>query len=144
MKVQIYTLFMTCLIVFSCSGTRKLSSSKSSPTAPSNAFQFIEVSKDKTYGYTEGNPIKVGGVKNNEGPLNERRFLDVLAGPEGEILSYNRQGSCCPFPSENGFMGNGLLDIYEITWKGQDEPVILYINMYDYEPLKVPVGFTRR
>ena len=107
-------------------------------------FLITEVSKDETYGYTQENPIMVGGVTTNEGPLNERRFLNALAGPNGESISYNRQGSCCHFETENGFMGGGLLDMYEVTWSGQKEAVILYINMYDPGELKAPVGFTIR
>ncbi|WP_255345422.1 hypothetical protein [Pontibacter sp. BAB1700] len=39
-------------------------------------------------------------------------------------------------------MGGGLLDKYSITYEGLAEPIILYINMYDSDKLKVPVGFT--
>ena len=41
---------------------------------------------DKTYGYTEKNPIKVGGGEN--GPANERKYLNSLTGPNGEKVSY--------------------------------------------------------
>ena len=41
-------------------------------------------------------------------------------------------------------MGKGLLDRYKVTWQGQTKEVILYINMYDYEPLEAPLGFTIR
>jgi len=98
------------------------------------------VSTDNTYGYTEGNPIKVGGTES--GPANERKYLNTLAGPNGEEISYVRVGSCCPFNTPNGLMGGGLLDRYEIKWSGQTAPVYLYLNMYDKEELKAPVGFT--
>jgi len=107
-----------------------------------NTFLITELSTDKTYG-TEKNPIKVGGDENS-GPSNERRFLNALAGPNGEKISYTRKGSCCHFETPNGFMGGGLLDMYEITWPGQKKPVMLYINMYDPGELKCPVGFTLR
>lgn len=106
----------------------------------SNSFLLTEISKDKTYGYTKKNPIKVGGV--NDGPINERRYLNALSGPNGETVHYQRQRSCCAFKTKNGIMGSGLLDIYEIRYDGLEEPIILYINMYDYEELKAPVGFT--
>lgn len=98
------------------------------------------ISTDKTYGYTQENPIKVGGTES--GPANERNYLDKLAGPNGESISYVRVGSCCPFKTPNGLMGGGLLDRYEIKWDGQSAPVYLYINMYDKDVLKAPVGFT--
>jgi hypothetical protein len=108
-----------------------------------NEYTFVitESSDDKSYGYSQSNPIMVGGVNSEEGPLNERRFLNALSGPGGEEIRYERKGSCCSFASKNGFMGTGLLDRYEITWQGQREPVMLYINMYDPGKLKCPVGF---
>jgi len=127
-----------------CSGTKNLTRNAPLASPPSGAFDFTEVSTDKSYGYSSKNPIMVGGSAENEGPRNERRFLDVLAGPNGEPISYRRSGNCCAFKTENGFMGSGLLDMYEIRWEGSDEVVVLYINMYDYTPLKVPVGFTRK
>ena len=108
-------------------------------------FLIKEYSTDKTYGYTERNPIMVGGARQNEGPKNERRFLNALAGPAGEQISYQRLGSCCHFSTRNGAIGNsGLLDKYEITYEGLKTPIVLYINMYDSDVLKVPVGFTLR
>jgi hypothetical protein len=104
-------------------------------------FLITEMSDDKTYGYSESNPIKVGGKSIEEGPANERKFLNALVGPGGEEIQYNRTGSCCAFSSKNGIMGTGLLDMYEITWQGQREPVTLYINMYDPGQLKCPMGF---
>ena len=105
-------------------------------------FLLTEISTDETYGFSEKNPIEVGGVDKTEGPLNERRFLNALAGPNGEKVSYYRLGSCCPVESENGFMGMAMLDNYRVTWKGATDTVSIYINMYDYGELKAPVGFT--
>lgn len=78
----------------------------------------------------------------SDGPLNERRFLNALAGPNGEPLSYERLGSCCTFKTKNSPFKKGLLDRYEVTWEGNATPVILYLNMYDAGPLRVPVNFT--
>ena len=35
-------------------------------------FKITKFARDKTYGYSEDNPVKVGGGM--EGPLNEQRF----------------------------------------------------------------------
>lgn len=107
-------------------------------------FLLTEVSDDPSYGYSKRKPIKVGGVDKEEGPLNERRFLNALAGPNGETVSYYRAGSCCSFKSKNGFMGRGMLDIYSLTWEDSKDTVSIYINMYDYGELKAPEGFTIR
>lgn len=96
---------------------------------------------DPTYGYSQTNPIMVG--KAGGGPLDQRRFLNALAGPNGEEISYHRVGSCCHFYTKNGLFDNsGLLDIYEITYDGLEEPIRLYLNLYDSDELQVPVGFT--
>ena len=104
-------------------------------------FLLTEISEDETYGYTPENPINVGGINQSEGPLNQRRFLNALYSPTGKAIEYYRKGTCCQFETENGTMGKGLLDMYEITWKGEMVPIILYINMYDFGPLKAPKGF---
>ena len=106
-------------------------------------FLIKKYATDKTYGYTEKNPIMVG--KAGGGPKDERRFLNALAGPNGEQISYQRLGSCCPFFTKNGLFGDsGMLDKYEVTYQGLKTPIILYINMYDSDVLQVPVGFTLR
>ena len=100
--------------------------------------KLTQVSSDKTYGYTQKNPVKTGG-----GPAGERKYLNALMGPNGEAISYTRQGSCCPFKTPNGLLDNtGMLDIYEVTYAGLDKPIILYLDMYDYEELQAPVNFS--
>jgi hypothetical protein len=126
---------------FSCTST-KSTAGKTGTQYNSSSFSITEISTDPTYGFTEKNPIHVGGVKESMGPSNQRRFLDALLGPNGQELTYVRRGSCCHFKTENGLMGGGLLDMYEIKWKGLEKPVVLYLNLYDYGPLKAPVGFT--
>ncbi len=128
----------------SCSSSKKTGSVIENRLANNNTFLLTEISTDTTYDYTKENHIKVGGVKTMEGPLNERRFLNALAGPNGEAITYHREGSCCAIKSENGFNGIALLDIYSVTWEGTTDTVSLYINMYDADELKAPVGFTIR
>ncbi|ASB51119.1 2-dehydro-3-deoxyphosphooctonate aldolase [Alkalitalea saponilacus] len=97
-------------------------------------------SDDPTYGYAKENPVMTGGGADRV--LNQRRYLNALTGPEGQYVSYRRLGSCCMFKTKNGTFGDtGLLDMYELTYDGIQEPVILYINMYDSDTLQVPVGF---
>ncbi|GHA74124.1 hypothetical protein [Pontibacter akesuensis] len=137
MKKLIY--MSTTLLLFSCSATKK-----AVPTQllDNQTFILTEVSTDPTYGVSEKNPVEVGGVDKSEGPLNERRYLNALAGPNGERVSYYRAGSCCAVKSKNGFMGMAMLDNYRVTWEGSKDTVSIYINMYDYGELKAPVGFT--
>ncbi|MFV0536461.1 MAG: hypothetical protein ACK5M3_03720 [Dysgonomonas sp.] len=109
-----------------------------------NTFKIIETSNDPTYGYSEANPIMVGKAGGNA-PLNERRFLNALAGPNGEIIKYYRLGSCCSFRTKNGLLNDaGLLDKYVVTYEGVEKEIVLYINMYDSDVLKIPVGFKKK
>ena len=123
MKILIKTLLIS-LAVVSCS-TNKSGDSK--------------VSSDASYGYTEKNPIKVGGF--SDGPANERRYLNSLSGPNGETINYMRTGSCCHFETKNSPYGGGMLDAYAVTYEGKKDTVVLYLNMYDKASLKAPVGF---
>lgn len=129
------------ILVFSCSTSKQILQTN---LKDDQTFELLEVSNDPTYGYSEKNPIQVGGVDKESGPLNERRFLNALAGPNGEEVSYYRSGSCCPIKSKNDPMGFGqvMLDNYRVTYKGSQDTVSIYINMYDYGSIKAPKGFT--
>ena len=105
----------------------------------SNKSGDSKVNTDASYGYTEKNPIKVGGFSN--GPANERSYLNSLSGPNGETINYERTGSCCAFETKNSPFGGGMLDVYAVTYEGKKDTVVLYLNMYDKASLKAPVGF---
>ncbi|MCD4834704.1 MAG: hypothetical protein K8R31_12965 [Bacteroidales bacterium] len=141
-----FLILLTIFFLVSCNSTKKVGSidygspNKKQELLNDLTFKVDAYSNDKTYGYTEKNPIMVGG--NSEGPKNERRFLNALSGPNGENLEYYRIGSCCMFTTKNGsFGGSGMLDMYSINYPGLDKDITLYINMYDSDTLKVPVGF---
>ena len=107
-----------------------------------NTFVITEYSKDKKYGYDKDYPINIfyGTTKNET--INQQRFLNALAGPKGEKITFTKLESCCPFPTKRSDMGAGLLDVYELKWEGQKNPVILYLNIYEKGILMVPVGLT--
>ncbi|OKL41090.1 membrane lipoprotein lipid attachment site-containing protein [Pontibacter flavimaris] len=108
-------------------------------------YRLTAQTDDKTYGYEQQNAIKVGGAREQSGPLNERRFLNALLGPNGEAVGYYREGSCCAFDTPNGLFGNaGMLDLYKVYWEGGTDTLSLYLNMYDEGDLLIPVGFTAR
>ncbi|MHB1278489.1 MAG: 2-dehydro-3-deoxyphosphooctonate aldolase [Bacteroidia bacterium] len=140
-KFPLFLAFSAVFILNACASSTSLTNGPKTKLKDDNTFLLKEISTDKSYGYTEENPIRVGGALDN-GPLNERRFLNALAGPDGQDITYTRTGSCCPFKSPNGIRGTGLLDRYEISIKGMSKKRILYINMYDRAVLKAPVGFT--
>lgn len=121
-------ILFTSFLIASCTTTKNV-----------NIENGENVSVDDTYGYTEKNPIKVGGREN--GPMNEIKYLNSLSGPNGEQITYVREGSCCVFPVKNSPFGGGLLDIYTVTYEGKKDSVTLYLNMYEKAKLKAPVGF---
>lgn len=137
-------IFGILLFLLSCSSTKQTSKNKTQVLIDSETFLITEISSDKTYGLSPKNPVEVGGAKNSEGPRNERRFLNALAGPNGEKISYYRAGSCCPIKSNNDPFGFGsvMLDNYRVTWENSKDTVSIYINMYDSSKLKAPSGFT--
>ncbi|WP_029905125.1 hypothetical protein [Prevotella sp. 10(H)] len=147
------TFILTLLLLTACSSSKQTAKkgwgTYGSPKVEQEllndqTFVVDVYSEDPTYGYTEENPIMVGSA-GGSGPLNERRFLNALMGPDGEPITYTRIGSCCNFKTKNGlFDDGGLLDKYSVMHKGLEKEVILYINMYDSDVLKIPVGFKKK
>lgn len=128
-------LILSALLLASCASSRPRAGG-----GESNARADIHAAD---YGYSPENPIRVGGASPRQGPPAERAYLSSLRGPNGEPVTYEREGSCCPFETENGFGGLGLLDGYKVEYDGIEKPVTLYLNMYDGGELGAPVGFTR-
>ncbi|MBE8724094.1 2-dehydro-3-deoxyphosphooctonate aldolase [Flavobacterium hungaricum] len=105
-----------------------------------NTFAITQFSKDKKYGYDPDYPINIFFQNTNNEALNETRFLNALAGPNGEKITFTRLETCCPFPTKRSNMGAGFLNVYELKWEGQKKPVILYLNVYEKGVLMVPMG----
>ncbi|MEM7481478.1 MAG: hypothetical protein AAF481_09915 [Acidobacteriota bacterium] len=116
----------------------------SGATGDRKGLSGLQMAPSETCGYSEADPICVGGAAAGQGPSNSRQFLNSIVGPQGQPITYSRKGACCPFETVNSDLGGGLLDVYEVRWDGQAEPVILYVNMYDAEPLWVPHGLRPR
>ena len=107
-----------------------------------NTFVLTEYSKDNKYGYDADYPVNVFYQNAKDENLNAERFLNALAGPNGEKITFAKLESCCPFPTKRVEIGAGFLDIYELKWEGQNKPVKLYINIYERGYLLVPIGLS--
>jgi len=107
-------------------------------------FLILEYSNDKKYGYDKDYPINIFYGNTTYENVNQKRFLNALAGPKGEKITYTKLESCCPFPTKRSDMGAGLLDVYELKWEGHRKPVTLYLNIYEKGVLMVPVGLTAK
>jgi hypothetical protein len=104
-----------------------------------NTFDIKLFSTDKKYGYDKDYPINIF-YQTSKSDINQERFLNALAGPKGEKITYIKLESCCPFPTKRSDMGAGFLDVYELKWEGQKKPIILYLNIYEKGILMVPFG----
>ena len=142
-----FILLMLITIISSCVST-KSTLKNVDDNAPNlrltseNTFVINQYSKDKKYGYDEDYPINIFYKNSKEDFINQQRFLNALAGPNGEKITYKKIESCCPFPTKKSEMGAGFLDIYELTWEGQTAPIKLYLNIYEKGVLMVPVGLS--
>lgn len=140
-----FTLLLLLVFVSSCVSTKStLKNVDDSAPIPklsaNNTFVITQFSKDPKYGYNKDYPINVFFRNTKDENLNQERFLNALSGPNGEKISYKKIESCCPFPSKKTEMGAGFLDVYEISWQGQHNPIKLYLNIYEKGILMVPMG----
>jgi hypothetical protein len=141
---KIAILFIVSLLISACVSTRSTLKNVDD-SAPdlivnhNNTFEIKLFSTDKKYGYDKDYPINIF-YQNSKSDHNQGRFLDALAGPKGEKITYTKLESCCPFPTKRSDMGAGFLDVYELKWEGQKKPVLLYLNIYEKGILMVPFG----
>ncbi len=147
MKIKLIALSILTLMVMSCTSTKStLKNVDDNAPVPKvssqNTFVITENSKDKKYGYDADYPVNVYYRSAKYDSINQLRYLKALAGPNGENLSYKKIETCCPFPTKKNEMGAGFLDVYEITWKGNQSPIKLYLNSYEKGALLVPIGLT--
>jgi hypothetical protein len=112
------------------------------PTLKGDVFVLTDYSQDKKYGFDPDYPVNVFYKNTKDENLNAERYLRALAGPNGEKITYTKLESCCPFPTKRTEIGAGFLDIYELKWEGQKNPIKLYINIYERGYLLVPVGLS--
>ena len=141
-------LFIALLIVTASCVSSKSTLKNVDDNAPvltlsqNNTFIITEYSKDKKYGYDQDYPINIFYRSTKDDSINQQRFLNALAGPKGEKITYTKLESCCPFPTKRTELGAGFLDVYELKWDGQKKPVKLYLNIYEKGILMVPVGLS--
>ena len=141
-------LFVTLLLLSASCVSTKSTLKNVDDNAPNlvlskdNTFVITAFSKDKKYGYDADYPINVFFRNTMNQTINQERFLNALAGPKGEKITFSKLESCCPFPTKRTDLGAGLLDVYELKWDGQKKPVKLYLNIYEKGILMVPVGLS--
>ena len=105
------------------------------------AMSLSRRASDAAYAYSETAPVKIGGGFGG-GSDRTYQFLNSLRGPNGEAVRYDRVGTCCPFKAPSSPFGEGLLEVFTLTYPGQDQPKRLYFNWYEEGEVMVPVGLT--
>ena len=141
-------LFIAILLSISACTSTKSTLQNTDDNAPNlelsaaNTFIITQYSTDKKYGYDKDYPINIFFNNTANETINQERFLNALAGPKGEKISFTKLENCCPFPTKRSEMGAGFLDVYELMWNGQKKPTLLYLNIYEKGILMVPVGLT--
>jgi hypothetical protein len=107
------------------------------------SFPALSLKKAATapgYGTTQQSPIHIGGGFGN-GSHRTYGYLNALRGPHGEAVHYDRIGTCCPFPSKASPFGEGILEVYEVTYEG-GAPQRLYFDWYSSEEPLIVAGLT--
>ncbi|MES2239292.1 MAG: 2-dehydro-3-deoxyphosphooctonate aldolase [Bacteroidota bacterium] len=141
--ITIALIFLTSSCISTKSTLRNVDDNAPIPKlSKDNTFIITEYSKDKKYGYNKDYPINIFYYNTNNEQLNEERFLNALAGPKGEKITYTKLETCCPFPTKRSTMGAGFLNAYEIHWQGQKKPIVLYVNIYEKGLLMCPMGLS--
>ena len=148
MKINAFSLLFFVVTLFTSCVSTKSTLKNVDDNAPipkltkDNTFIITEYSKDPKYGYHQDYPINLFYRNTINETINQQRYLNALAGPNGELLSFKKLESCCPFPTKRSEMGAGFLEVYEVTWEGLQQPIRLYLNIYEKGVLMAPIGFS--
>ena len=105
-------------------------------------FEIKGTSKDKKYGYSESEPIKVGGGTSAGYHF---MFLEHLRGPNGETLEVSRIGSCGTYPNPDTTLTKfkeGVLTCFSINCAAFKKPRVLYLDKYRNGDLYIPKDLT--
>ncbi|WP_105167847.1 hypothetical protein [Pseudoalteromonas sp. T1lg23B] len=129
-------LYLCTFILFlaACNSTHK----------PSVVAMSAEMtSSDPEYGYSASKPIELGGfLIGSKYHGSHVEYFESLMGPNGEQVTVQRIGSCCPFEDSSMPFGGGLLDKYQLSYEGIPEPVVIHVNLYKFNKPMAPKGFT--
>ncbi len=113
-----------------------------------SVIHIKEIAREEEYGWTAGKPVGLGGydseIPGETGLGRQQQYLNSLWGPEGEIIFYERIGTCCPFDMFGAPLDKGMLDVYALTWEGQAELKHLYLDRFREGPVRIPSGLTTK
>ncbi len=100
---------------------------------PSSPEPLCTASADPAHGLSVVRAVPVGGGA-MYAAARERRYLDALRGPKGEVVRYTRNGSTMPPGTDDP------VDVYTVTYDGLEAPLTLYLDAYHFSDPKAPQG----
>lgn len=146
---KVFYILILSLIMTSCISTKltikNIDNTAISPELIDNqTYRLVEKATNKKYGYDPDYPINLGFGLLHQREANQEKFLKALRGSNGEKITYSHHGNCCPFPTNTSELGSGMLDVYLISWEGNQKPLTLYLNIYEKGKILIPVGLTAK
>lgn len=143
MKTYISTLIL--LVFSSCISTKStiknIDTTAVKPFFSNGMFLITTYAKESKYGIDPDYPVNVGIISPNYEDTTVGYYFNGLTGPNDEAIVYNKIETCCPFPSKNSQMGAGMLSVYEVYFKGNDQKMKFYFNAYEKGEMSCPRGF---
>ncbi|UYW02431.1 2-dehydro-3-deoxyphosphooctonate aldolase [Flavobacterium agricola] len=141
-KNAIYLLFSFFIIgcVSTKSTLKNVDYKATKPKIEKGKYVITEYANDPKYGYNKEYPINIGFANLHSEEYFVKLFFNGLTNPEGDIFSYEKIETCCPFPSNHNKMGVGLLHKYRVTFNNGTTKD-LYINLYEKGEILCPNGF---
>lgn len=144
MRKIIYILITLCLT--SCISTKltikNIDNSAVRPEFKNDRYILTTYSTDDKYGTDADFPINIGVLTDANEEVKVGHFFNSITGKNGEKVIYQKQDTCCPFPTKNNTMGAGTLSIYEYTIEGTSKKGKLYFNLYERGKMECPKGFS--
>jgi hypothetical protein len=139
----VFFAFTISLILFS-------SACKNSPPihsrTPDGFFPFLTTAKDSSYGYHPENAIRVGSSKKSRRKMTLEQhattYLKSLPTPDHRPIQFQLVGFCCEFFHPEAFAGIATLQVYRIQHPKWPETRTLFIDVWQADTLKIPVGFS--
>ena len=102
---------------------------------PTEVPPLCYIAEDPEYGFSPDRPIQVGNTNFTDGPEREQLYLLTLRGPENQEVIFSRQA---PRFNQSGT----IVDAYQIEYNGLEHPIMLYLDLYHFASLQLPIGFT--
>lgn len=131
-------------LLFSCSSKLKriqnFDPNQRMPQIKNERLYLKEMATLDVYGYSENYPINLGPIPEKLEDTYTTYFLNGITSKTGQPITFEKQGSCCPYETKNNKMGVGMLTKYKVINDGKE--VYLYFNAYDRGPIVCPVNFT--